>query len=93
MRRDVDDRLRAAVREIEALAARHRWKQHVRAEALELLSTSATASSGPREIAQRYRALVRSMGRTERAQTWSATRRVAAPGLRAGLDTVYRNEL
>ena len=85
--------LRGAVNEIDSLAARGRWREPDRREARELLRISAEGTTGPREIAERFRAVARALGRADRARTWQAIRRVAAPGLRTQLDKVYRNVL
>ena len=47
----------------------------------------------PREIAQRYRTVAKSLNRADRARLWQIVRRVANRGLRELLDRVYRNEL
>jgi len=85
--------LRAAVSEVDSLAGRRAWTDQDRREVHALLAMSASGNIGPREIAERFRAVARSMGRADRAKTWQTIRRVAGPGLRALLDSVYRNRL
>jgi hypothetical protein len=85
--------LAAARREVDALAERARWSEAARADALGVIDATAAGSVGPREIAQRYRAVAKTLDRASRARLWQAVRRVAKSGLRAMLDGVYRNEL
>lgn len=85
--------LGGAHREIGALAQRRRWSENARALASELVTATAEGTTGPREIAQRYRAIARGLDRASRARLWQVVRRVARTGLRTNLDAVYRNEL
>ncbi|HEY0395050.1 MAG TPA: hypothetical protein VGD01_11205 [Candidatus Elarobacter sp.] len=85
--------LAAARREVDALAARAHWSEAARSDAHGVIDATATGSIGPREIAQRYRAVAKTLDRASRARLWQAVRRVAKSGLRTMLDAVYRNEL
>jgi len=83
----------AAHREIDALAGRARWRDAARASAHDVVTATAAGTTGPREIAQRYRTVAKSLNRADRARLWQIVRRVANRGLRDFLDRVYRNEL
>jgi hypothetical protein len=85
--------LAAARREIDALAARANWTDGARSDAHGVIGAAAAGTIGPREIAQRYRAVAKTLDRHSRARLWQAVRRVAKGGLRTMLDGVYRNEL
>jgi hypothetical protein len=84
--------IEAAHREVDALADRGSWSDAARGSSHDVVTAGAGGTTGPREIAQRYRSLVRGLDRASRARLWQVLRRVANPGLRAQLDRVYRNE-
>jgi hypothetical protein len=84
--------IEAAHREVDALADRGGWSDTARVSLHGVVTAGAGGTTGPREIAQRYKRIARGLDRASRARLWQVVRRVANPGLRGQLDRVYRNE-